>query len=155
MIHEDKALHVPCQLVATSDTTVPLVWFQSSSLATSQQTCSYCCHQACGVWSPNTVLCPLCRRKLSQASTLSVGVTASGFTSPNTASQAITGFTNAIGDGSLQSTLQQLASWSVSSVYYTQQPTITTSAAVVGAVPAPSSRVAKKSLPGMSYWSHI
>lgn len=98
-------------------------------------------------------LCLLCRRKLSQASTLSVGVAASGFLSTNAAAEAVTGFTHAINDGSLQTALQQLASLSVSSVDYTQQPTITTSA--VEAVPAPSSKAAntsvaaKKSLPGI------
>lgn len=99
-------------------------------------------------------VCLLCRRKLSQASTLSVGVAATGFTSTSAASQAVQGFTNAIYDGSLQSQMLSLASLSVSSVSYTQQPTITTSAAVVGAVPAPDIPSAKKSFPGC-VWLHI
>lgn len=90
---------------------------------------------------------PVCRRKLSQATTLSVGVSASGFPSTSAAGEAVTGFTNAINDGSLQSALQRLASLSVSSIGYTQQPTITTSA--VDAVPAPSNQAAKNSLPGV------
>lgn len=73
---------------------------------------------------------------------------ASGFSSTGAASEAVTGFTNAIKDGSLQSAMQQLASLSVSSVDYTQQPTITTSGSAVEAVPAPSSQAAKKSFPG-------
>lgn len=90
---------------------------------------------------------PGCRRKLSQAMPLSVGVEANGFPSTSAAGEAVTGFTNAINDGSLQSALQQLASLSVSSIGYTQQPTITTSA--VDAVPAPSYQTAKNSIPGM------
>ena len=90
----------------------------------------------------------LCRRKLAQASALAVGVAASGFASSSAATQAVQGFTNAINDGTLQARLMSLASLSVSSIAYTQQPTITTSSPVVAAVPAPSTTSAKKSFPG-------
>lgn len=93
------------------------------------------------------IIVPACRRKLSQAMTLSVGVAANGFPSTSAAGEAVTGFTNAIKDDSLRSALQRLASLSVTSVGYTQQPTITTSA--VDAVPAPSNQAAKNSLPGI------
>ena len=86
------------------------------------------------------------RRKLSQESALSVRVAASGFSSTSTASQALQGLTDAISDGRLQSQMLTLASLSVSSAAYTQQPTVTTSAAIVEAVPAPA---AKNSLPGI------
>lgn len=82
-----------------------------------------------------------------QSSALTVGVAASGFASTSAATQAVQGFTDAINDGTLQSQMLSLASLTVSSVTYTQQPTITTSAAVFSAVPAPDTS-AKKGFPG-------
>ena len=98
---------------------------------------------------PVATFCLLRRRKLSQASMLSVGVAASGFASTNSASQALQGFTDALGDGRLQNQMLTLASLSVSSVAYTQPPTITTSLAVVAAVPAPGIDNGKKKSSGM------
>lgn len=75
-----------------------------------------CCLSLLIVMQHTSNTCSVYRRKLIQDTALPVGMTANGFASADTASQAVVGLTNAVNDGTLNTQMQSLSGLTISSL---------------------------------------